>query len=95
MIQYTSLECKEWLNTNKIRHSYSRKGTPYDNAGIESFPASLKKEEVYTTTYLNFEEANQALFSYIDRFYSRNRNHCSINYLTPHEFEIQEKIKMD
>lgn len=92
--QYTSLEYEEWLSINKIRHSYSRKGTPYDNAGIESFHASLKKEEVYTTNYLNFEEANQALFSYIEGFYNRNRIHSSINYLTPHEFERQEKIKM-
>mgnify|MGYP004730026689 CR=1 FL=1 len=37
---------------------------------------------------------NQALFSYIEGFYNRNRIHSSINYLTPHEFEIQEKIRM-
>ena len=92
--QYTSLEYEEWLATNKIRHSYSRKGMPYDNVGIESFHDSLKKEEVYTTSYLDFEEANQALFSYIEEFYNRNRIHSSINYLTPHEFETQEKIRM-
>ncbi|RUC36484.1 DDE domain-containing protein, partial [Pseudomonas aeruginosa] len=38
--QYTAREVEQWLKTNKIRHSYSRKGTPYDNAGIESFHAS-------------------------------------------------------
>ncbi len=43
--QYTALEVEEWLKTNKIRHSYSRKGTPYDNAAIESFHASLKKKK--------------------------------------------------
>ncbi|MBC1487142.1 DDE-type integrase/transposase/recombinase [Listeria seeligeri] len=32
--QYTALETEKWLTINKIRHSYSRKGTPYDNAGI-------------------------------------------------------------
>ncbi|MCK8537365.1 DDE-type integrase/transposase/recombinase, partial [Enterococcus faecalis] len=32
--QYTAREVEQWLKTNKIRHSYSRKGTPYDNAGI-------------------------------------------------------------
>jgi len=60
--QYTALEVEEWLKANKIRHSYSRKGTPYDNAAIESFHALLKKEEVYTTSYSDFEEANRALF---------------------------------
>ncbi|WP_200771693.1 hypothetical protein [Enterococcus faecium] len=43
---------------------------------IESSYASLKKEEVYTTTYSDFEVAKRALFSYIS----------SISYLTPQEF---------
>ncbi|MDT2316766.1 IS3 family transposase, partial [Enterococcus faecium] len=68
--------------------------TPYDNAGIESFHASLKKEEVYTTSYSDFEEANRALFSYIEGFYNRNRIHSSIHYLTPQEFEELAKEKM-
>ncbi len=92
--QYTAFEVEEWLEENKIRHSYSRKGTPYDNAGIESFHASLKKEAVYTTTYSDFEEASQALFSYIEGFYNRNRIHSSIYYLTPQEFEELSKEKM-
>ncbi|WP_148294504.1 IS3 family transposase [Enterococcus mundtii] len=92
--QYTAIEVENWLENNKIRHSYSRKGTPYDNAGIESFHASLKKEEVYTTTYSDFEEANRSLFSYIEGFYNRNRIHSSIHYLTPQEFEDLETEKM-
>lgn len=91
---YTAREVEQWLETNKIRHSYSRKGIPYDNAGIESFHASLKKEEVYTTSYSDFEEANRALFSYIEGFYNRNRIHSSIHYLTPQEFEELAKAKM-
>ncbi|MHA4915667.1 DDE-type integrase/transposase/recombinase, partial [Enterococcus faecium] len=47
--QDTAREVEQWFKTNKIRHSYSRKGTPYDSAGVESFHASLKKEEFYTT----------------------------------------------
>lgn len=92
--QYTAIEVENWLKTNKMRHSYSRKGTPYDNAGIESFHASLKKEEVYTTTYSDFEEANRSLFSYIEGFYNRNRIHSSIGYLTPQEFEYLSREEM-
>jgi len=56
--QYTSKEYKEKLKTLNISHSYSRKGCPYDNAGIESFHALLKKEHVYQRPiYQNFEEA--------------------------------------
>ncbi|EGP5080845.1 IS3 family transposase, partial [Enterococcus faecium] len=60
---------------------------------IESFHASLKKEEVYTS-YSDFEEVNRALFSYIEGFYNRNRIHSSIHYLTPQEFEELAKEKM-
>lgn len=38
--QYTASKTESWLE--KIKHSYSRKGAPYDNAEIESFHASLK-----------------------------------------------------
>lgn len=92
--QYTAIKVEKWLETNKIRYSYSRKGMPYDNAGIESFHASLKKEEVYTTSYSDFEEANRALFSYIAGFYNRIRIHSSINYFTPQEFEELAKEKL-
>ncbi|MFJ5477341.1 hypothetical protein ACIL82_11565 [Enterococcus faecium] len=40
------------------------------------FLCIIEKEEVYTTTYSDFEEAKRALFSYIS----------SISYLTPQEF---------
>ena len=35
--QYTSDIFERFLAGKKIRHSYSRKGCPYDNACIESF----------------------------------------------------------
>ena len=60
--QYTSDEFENYLKSQGILHSFSRKGNPYDNACIESFHSILKKEEVYTTTYHTFEEAKLALF---------------------------------
>ena len=45
--------------------SFSRKGCPYDNACIESLHATLKKEEVYQTTYVTFKQARITLFQYI------------------------------
>ncbi|MFZ4908749.1 IS3 family transposase [Enterococcus thailandicus] len=48
----------------------------------------MKKEEVLVNRLVTrfFEEANRALFSYIEGFYNRNRIHSSIHYLTPQEF---------
>lgn len=86
--QYTSEAYEAKLKKLNIRHSFSRKGCPYDNAGIESFHAAIKKEEVYPSkVYESFEDAHLAIFQYIEGFYNRKRIHSSINYLTPNQME--------
>lgn len=85
--QYTSEDFEQALKDAKIEQSFSRKGCPYDNACIESFHATLKKEEVYQTVYQDFEAARLALFQYIESWYNRRRIHGAINYLTPQQLE--------
>jgi transposase InsO family protein len=90
--QYTSKSYQSRLTELGIRHSFSRKGCPYDNAGIESFHATLKKELVYQCpVYSTFEVAKTSLFDYGFRFYNRQRIHSGIDYLTPFEMEMQSK----
>lgn len=50
--QIYSGQTKKCLKTNKIKHFYSRKETPYDNAEIESFDISLKKVYLLLTHIL-------------------------------------------
>ena len=83
--QYTSNEYENLLKENKVIHSYSKKGYPYDNASMESFNAILKKEEVNVNTYETFDEAKLAIFEFIESWYNNNRIHSSINYKTPNE----------
>ncbi|WP_459500870.1 IS3 family transposase [Bacillus sp. C1] len=85
--QYTSQEFQTLLANYNIKPSFSKKGCSYDHACIESFHAILKKEEVYRTKYISFEEANLALFQYIEGFYNRKRIHSSIGYKTPQAIE--------
>jgi putative transposase len=85
--QYTSQSFQERLKKYEMIPSFSRKGCPYDNACIESFHATLKKEEVYRTHYDSFETARIALFKYIEGWYNRKRIHGSIGYITPDECE--------
>ena len=82
-ITYMKL-CKEF----NIIQSFSKKGCPYDNACIESFHSSIKKEEIYRNTYRTFEEANMAVFKYIEGWYNRKRLHSSINYMTLDQCEL-------
>ncbi|HDT8866005.1 TPA: DDE-type integrase/transposase/recombinase [Listeria monocytogenes] len=86
--QYTSIDYETKLKAMNICHSYSRKGYPYDNAGIEAFHALLKKEHVYQRpAYSTFEEAKLHVFSYVQGFYNNHRIHSALAYLSPNKFE--------
>lgn len=89
--QYTSIEFSTYVKKQNIRHSFSRKGNPYDNAPIESFHASLKKEEVNTSKYIDFKSAKLVIFEYIESWYNRKRIHSSIGYITPQLCEDQAR----
>ena len=83
--QYTSNDFEQLLNDLNVKHSYSRKGYPYDNASMESFNAILKKEEVNVNNYETFIEAKFAIFEFIESWYNNKRIHSSIDYKTPNE----------
>ncbi len=85
--QYTSAVFEDMLIEKNMKHSFSRKGNPYDNACMESFHSVLKKEEVYLNTYHTFEEAKTAIFEYIESWYNRRRRHSALDYKTPQQVE--------
>lgn len=87
--QFTSNDYQNYiLGTELIHHSFSAKGCPYDNAGIESFFSILKREEVSKKIYRNYHEARLSIFEFIESWYNLNRIHSSLNYLTPNEMEL-------
>ena len=83
--QYTSNDFEQLLEELKIKHSYSKKGYPYDNESMKSFNAILKKEEVNVNNYETFNEAKLALFEFIESWYNNKRIHSSLDYITPNE----------
>jgi putative transposase len=85
--QYKSIRLKMILERNGIKQSMGGKGSCYDNAVIESFFSTLKKELIYNEKYLDIEDLKNSLFEYIEIFYNRKRIHSSLGYLTPFEFE--------
>ena len=83
--QYTSKDFEKLLTNYKIKHSYSKKGYPYDNASMESFNSILKKEEVNLNKYKTFNEAKMAIFEFIESWYNNQRIHSTLDYITPNE----------
>jgi len=54
--QYLSNEYRQICESNGILISMSRKGTPLDNAVIESFHSVLKKETLYNNNITNLDD---------------------------------------
>ena len=88
--QYASEHDQRALAERGITCSMSRRGNCYDNASMESFFASLKKELVHHEDYPTIAVARASLFEYIEVFSNRIRRHSSLGYVAPAEFESAE-----
>lgn len=72
--EYTSSVFENWLETNRIRHSYSKKGHPYDNGRIEAFHSILKRALIYPNRFKSQFELVARISRYIHR-YNHERIH--------------------
>jgi putative transposase len=85
--QYASEHYQRLLAEEGIVCSMSRRGNCWDNAPMESFFATLKKELVHDEDYATREEAKASIFEYIETFYNRVRRHSTLGYLSPVNYE--------
>jgi transposase InsO family protein len=85
--QYASEHYQRLLASHGITCSMSRRGDCWDNAPMESFFASLKKELVHGAEFATRAEARAAVFEYIEVFYNRLRRHSALGYMSPDEYE--------
>jgi putative transposase len=88
--QYASDRYREQLTASALIPSMSRSGNCYDNAMMESFWATLKRELVYCRRFATRSEAYRAIFEYIEVFYNRERLHSSLGYQSPVDFETMK-----
>lgn len=85
--QYASEHYQRRLAEERLVCSMSRRGNCWDNAPMESFFASLKKELVHHEDYATRDQARASIFEYIEAFYNRARRHSSLGYVAPDEYE--------
>ncbi len=81
--QYASDHYQRLLAKHGIVCSMSRRGDCWDNAPMESFFASLKKELVHDADFATRAEARAALVEYIEVFSNNQRRHSSLGYVSP------------
>lgn len=85
--QYASAHYQQLLAKHGIECSMSGVGQCWDNAPMESFFASLKKELVHHEDYQSRAEARASIVEYIETFYNPKRRHSALGYLSPAEYE--------
>jgi putative transposase len=90
--QYAATSYQQLLATHGVTVSMSRKGNCWDNACIESFFGTLKRELVYHRHYATREDATRDIFEYIEVFYNRQRRHSTLGYHSPAEYEARTAV---
>ena len=77
---YTSMRFSNRLNDHGILASMGPVGDSYDNALMESFFSTLKTELVYRQSWKIRDQAENALFAYIDTWYNTERTASAVDY---------------
>jgi putative transposase len=85
--QYMATDFRIWLNEQEALQSMTRRDNHYDNAFAESLFSRFKAELIQRGTFDSFDDAQTAIFEFIEIYYNRKRRHSSLNYLSPENFE--------
>jgi putative transposase len=85
--QYASEHYQRVLAEAGIVCSMSEVGQCWDNAAVESFFGSLKRELAVDEMFSSRDQARAEIFEYLEVFYNRVRRHSSLGFLSPEEFE--------
>ena len=87
--QYTSIAFGNRCRQAGVRPSMGSVGDAYDNALCESFFATLECELLDRTRLRTPEEAESAVFEFIEGWYNSCRRHSALNYESPIEYECK------
>lgn len=90
-VQYASLEYRKHLSECGLVASMSRKGNCYDNAAMEAFWSTLKREALEESAQWSVDRVRRITFEYIEAIYNRSRLHSSLGYQSPVDFEQPTK----
>jgi putative transposase len=74
-----------WAYENGVELDFSRRGTPTDNALVESFNGRFRQECLNEHWFLSLDDARRKIEAW-RRFYNEERPHSAIGWKTPAEF---------
>jgi transposase InsO family protein len=71
------------------KRSMSRRGDCWDNAPVESFFGSLKRELLDGEVFASRMQGRKAVWEYVERYYNRRRRHSVLDYQSPAAYEMK------
>ena len=91
-VQYACSAYRKLLDDHGLLCSMSRSGDCWDNAPAESFFATLKGEVIDMHSFATRQQAQAAIFEFIEVIYNRTRLHSALGYQSPEQFEAAHRV---
>jgi transposase InsO family protein len=85
--EFAAASFRRLLFADGAVQSMSRKGNCWDNAVAESFFSTLEFEGPHEPSWRTADDAEPALFSFIEAYYNMRRLHSHNDYRSPNEAE--------
>lgn len=90
--QYASHNYQKLLKQAGMICSMSRKGNCWDNAPVERFFSSLKRELIGNQLYQTRQQAKADIREYMMVYYNSKRLHSTLGYKTPMLYETENAL---
>ncbi|OLF79496.1 hypothetical protein AWH61_06550 [Alteromonas sp. W12] len=86
-VQYRSVRYQDLIASIGGISSMCRRSNCWDKAVMESFFSRIKVELIYGEKFNSLQEFKSCIFDYIEIFYHRVRQHSTLGYISPYEYE--------
>ena len=57
--------------------------------------AFLKREEIYASTYRDFQDLRERMEEFMERYYNKCRLHSALGYCSPENFEKESQAESE
>jgi transposase InsO family protein len=91
----SSIRFSKRLDDDGILASMGSVGDSYDNALMQNFFSTYNNELMYRRSWRTRDEAENALFAYIDGWYNTERIQNRLGWRSPGEYEAPWHVRHD
>lgn len=92
--EFISKTLQDWCNKNNIEHVFIQPGKPTQNAFIERFNGSYRREILNAFIFTNLDEVKRMTDEWKEH-YNTERPHDSLGNLSPKDFLIRNNEKIE